>query len=362
MNFGIRLAEAGRLPDFLLRAAIRFRHRAVLQREDPGLAESKQDNLRQFIQTMKTAPVAPAPLESNQQHYEVPSNFFRQILGPRLKYSACLWPEPELGRRPKVSQAESERILLSRAEEAMLELTADRASIRDGLSLLDLGCGWGSFSLWAAERFPNSPVMAVSNSKDQGQFIQDRAKEQGLENLRVMTADMNEFQPPKEAGPFDRIVSVEMFEHMGNWPKLLGRIAQWLTEDGLFFLHVFANREIAYPFRIGPDEWMSKHFFAGGMMPADSLALHLQHDLIVLDHWRISGLHYARTLDSWLSLLDSQPEVVRKILAVPYGTQQARIQLNRWRIFLMACSELFSYQKGNQWLVSHYLMSKRCTL
>ena len=359
VNLGLRLAESGRLPDWLLRAAIRTRHRKVLKHEDPGSAEAQQLALRDFIQTMKSSPVALVPGEANRQHYEVPPALFTEMLGPWLKYSGCLWPGEELGHRPDPARAAHERDKLREAEQAMLSLAAERAQIDDGMRILDLGCGWGSFTLWAAERYPRTTVVAVSNSNDQGDFIRTRAQGRGLTNVQVLTADMNHFQPPLDNGPYDRIVSVEMFEHMRNWPELMRRIASWLADQGLFFLHVFSHRDIVYPFKEGPTEWMSRHFFAGGIMPSDSLALHLQQDLIVQDHWRVSGLHYARTLDSWLALLDSRRDKVLDILAEVHGREQSMIQFNRWRMFLIACSELFGFRNGNEWLVSHYLMARR---
>ena len=359
MSLGIRLAENGRIPDRLLRRIIRLRHRAVLNREDPGTAEARQESLQAFLRDMQERPVAQAPLESKRQHYEVPPAFFEHILGPRLKYSACLWPEKELLRSPGSIEAASERELLARAEEDMLRLTAERAGIEDGMRILDLGCGWGAFSLWAAERFPRAQITAVSHSARQGAFIRNRAAEGHLDNVRAITADMNQFEPPRGSEPFDRIISVEMFEHMANWPKLLRRVAGWLKEDGLFFMHVFAHRELAYPFRQGPRDWMSKHFFSGGIMPSDSLLLHLQQDLTLRDHWRVNGRHYARTIDSWLSLLDSSRDTILEILSGAYGHELGALQLGRWRMFLLACSELFAFRKGNEWLVSHYLMSRR---
>lgn len=356
---GLHLAESGRLPDTLLRAAIRTRHRKVLKREDPGSAEARQQALRAFIQDMKTSPVALVPGEANRQHYEVPPALFAEMLGPRLKYSSCLWPEHELGHKPSGTEASRERVLLQRAEESMLALTAERAGLEDGMRILDLGCGWGSFTLWAASHFPRALVMAVSNSRDQGEFIRDRARNLGLINVQVLTADMNEFHPPPESSTFDRIVSVEMFEHMRNWPELLRRIAGWLSDQGLFFLHIFTHRDLVYPFREGPSEWMSRHFFSGGIMPSDALLLHLQEDLVLRDHWRVSGRHYARTLDSWLALLDASRVAALKILAGVHGPEQSRVWFNRWRLFLMACSELFGFHRGNEWLVSHYLMAKR---
>jgi cyclopropane-fatty-acyl-phospholipid synthase len=359
MSLGIRLAEAGLVPDPILRAGIRVRHREVLRREDPGSAEARQESLRAFIRSMAQSPVATAPLDSNRQHYEVPPKLFEEMLGPRLKYSACLWQESELGRVPKPSEAEREIGLLAQAEEDTLSLMASRAGLADGMRILELGCGWGSFSLRAAEHYPASRIYAVSNSKDQGDFIRKRASDKGLKNIQALTVDMNQFAPPDGAGPFDRVVSVEMFEHMRNWQELLGRIAGWLTDDGRFFMHIFVHRELAYLFREGPDEWMTRHFFAGGMMPSDSLLLHLQSDLVVRDHWRMSGRHYARTLNSWLALLDSRRGKALEILARVHSQDGAKTQLNRWRIFLMACAELFDLKGGSEWLVAHYLLSKR---
>ena len=359
MNLGIRLAEAGRIPDFFLRAAIRARHRAVLRREEPGTAEGRQESLRSFIRSLEDAPLAPAPRESNQQHYEVLPGLFELMLGPRLKYSACVWPSAELSRRPRATESEVEAARLARAEGETLALTARRAAVSDGMRILELGCGWGSFCLWAAENFPTAKIWAVSNSHDQGEFIRARARQRDLDNLQVLTADMNEFAPPAGAAPFDRIVSIEMFEHMRNWPELLRRIAGWLDDRGRFFMHVFSHREIAYLFREGADEWMAEHFFTGGMMPSDALLTHLQDDLVLEDHWRISGLHYARTLNSWLALLDARRGEALAVLREGYGSGQAELHLNRWRLFLLACAELFAFDSGNQWLVSHYRMAKR---
>jgi len=359
MSLGTYLAETGRLPDSFIRAAIRARHRAVLRREDPGSSEARQELVRTHLRSMAAGPIAAAPQASNQQHYEVPPRFFEIMLGPWMKYSACLWSEPELGRIPGPQAAERERTELQAAEERMLALSAERAGLQDGMRVLDLGCGWGSFTLWAAERFPNSCFWAVSNARDQGLHIREQAAKRGLSNVEALTADMNDFAPPAAAVPFDRIVSVEMFEHMRNWQALLARIASWLADGGHLFLHVFTHRELAYFFRSGPGHWMGELFFTGGMMPSDSLALHLQQALVLEDHWRVSGRHYARTLDAWLALLDASPEAARDCLAPGAGSVGPQRQLVRWRLFLMACSELFAFAGGDEWLVSQYLFSKR---
>jgi cyclopropane-fatty-acyl-phospholipid synthase len=240
----------------------------------------------------------------------------------------------------------------------MLALTAKRARLADGQRILDLGCGWGSFGLYAAQTYPGCSVLAVSNSATQGAYIRDRARELGLANIEVATADMNAFDPGDTA-PFDRVVSVEMFEHMRNWGELLRRISTWLAPSGKCFVHVFAHRELVYPFREGPGEWMSRYFFAGGVMPADALLLHLQRDMVVEDHWRVDGRHYARTLDSWLALLDGRRERIMSIMTETYGATEPAVWLQRWRMFMMACSELFGYRGGSEWLVSHYRLGKR---
>jgi cyclopropane-fatty-acyl-phospholipid synthase len=281
------------------------------------------------------------------------------MLGPRLKYSCCIWPADELGNKPGASEAELEFRLLDLAEEEMLKLYAKRADMKDGMNILELGCGWGSFCLWAAENYPESRIWAVSNSTGQGEFIRQKAKEKDLLNLTVLTEDMNEFSPPKEAGAFDRIVSIEMFEHMRNWQALLKRISNWLAPEGLFFLHIFVHRDLAYLFQEGPDQWMARHFFTGGMMPSANLLLYLQKDLEILDHWLVSGLHYARTLESWLALLDANQKACREVLRNDPNPESAKTLFNRWRIFLIACSELFGFDSGNQWLVAHYLMKNR---
>lgn len=363
MSFGIRLAESGLLPDSVLRTAIRQRHARVLEREDAGSAEGRQESLRGFMRTMAQSPVAITPEAANRQHYEVPPELFRLMLGPYLKYSACLWPDSELGSSPRGKEPDRERQVLAAAEEAMLALTADRAKLEDGQRILDLGCGWGSFSLWAARRYPKASILAVSNSAGQTAYIEQTARTLGLSNLRTHKSDMNEFTPPDGESSFDRVVSVEMFEHMRNWAELLRRVSGWLAQDGRLFVHVFAHRELAYPFRNEPGEWMSRHFFSGGMMPADSLMLHLQQDLILEDHWRLGGQHYARTLDSWLALLDSSRSAALDILAGAGQSngESARVRFNRWRLFLLACSELFAFKGGNEWLVSHYRLAPRRT-
>ncbi len=343
MSLPARIAETGLLPDALVRRAIRRRHAKTLAEVRQGDVESDTEVLRQLISELRQSPIALLTRRVNEQHYEVPPAFFRLVLGPRLKYSSGLW-------HPYTQS-------LVEAEDAMLALTCERARIEDGMEILELGCGWGSLSLYMAERYPRSRILAVSNSNGQREFIQERSAAMGLGNLEVVTADMNAFDTHQR---FHRVVSVEMFEHMRNWEKLLLHIAGWLRPEGRLFVHYFSHREVAYLFRSEDEaDWMGHHFFAGGMMPSDGLIQRFQHDLVVEDHWRVNGRHYQRTLEAWLDRLDAAREALLPILADVYGASKATVWLNRWRLFLLACSELFGYRNGNEWLVSHYLMKKR---
>jgi len=336
------LAERGLVPDSVIRAVIRrglHARLAALAGPPRALAERR----RAFLDAMRESPLALVPERANAQHYELPPAFFERVLGPRLKYSACLF---EPGIRS-----------LAEAEEAMLALTCERAGIEDGMRVLDLGCGWGSLSLWIAERHPRCRITAVSNSKLQGEFVRRRCAREGLEGVSVETADMNAFAAP---GRFDRVVSVEMFEHMRNWPLLLSRIASWLEPDGRLFAHFFCHRQHAYPYESeGGGNWMGRHFFTGGMMPADDLVLELQDDLRVEQRWRVDGRHYQRTAEAWLANLDAQRDAIAPLLADTYGADQARRWHGRWRLFFLACAELFGFEQGGEWWVSHVRFAPR---
>jgi cyclopropane-fatty-acyl-phospholipid synthase len=320
--------------------------RRLLRRRIAGLGlgdcAAQQERKRAFIARMDESPVAALPDLANEQHYEVPAGFFREVLGPRRKYSCCLWEEGVAS--------------LDRAEARSLEVTGARAGLGDGMRVLELGCGWGSVSLWAAERYPASSFTAVSNSHSQRRHIQGEASARGLRNLEVVTADMNDFATD---GRFDRILSVEMFEHMRNHRLLLERVHDWLLPGGRFFMHIFCHREMPYFFEDedGTD-WMSRHFFSGGMMPSDDLPLYFQQPLRLADRWRWSGRHYQRTLDAWLANMDRRRERVWPHLERTYGADAAALWWARWRIFFMACSELFGYDRGQQWWVGHYLFER----
>jgi cyclopropane-fatty-acyl-phospholipid synthase len=329
----IRLFEGAPLPDALRRAAVK----ALVGRARRTLAVAS--DVAAFAASMEGRPIAEHADAANTQHYELPAAFFENILGPRLKYSACLYP----------SGGES----LAEAEEFALAETCARAGIADGQDILELGCGWGSLSLWMAGAYPLARILSVSNSASQRAFIEDRARALGLGNLTVITADMNGFEPERR---FDRVVSVEMFEHMANWRALLSRIRAWLKVDGRLFLHVFSHRQKAYRFEASDEDWIGRYFFTGGLMPAHDLAATFPDLFRVEADWRWSGAHYARTARQWLDNFDRNGDVLRVVLRDTYG-DQAVLWRRRWRLFFLATEGLFGHDRGQTWGVSHHLLA-----
>jgi len=332
----IRMAEKGWIPDKAIRLGIR---QLLAKREAQELAALPP--LENYIQQLDASPIAVDTSAANDQHYELPPPYFQLALGPLLKYSCALY--------------ESENTSLAEAEIAMLELTCSRASLRDGDRILELGCGWGSLTLFMAEKFPGSRITAVSNSSGQRTHILAQASARRLSNVEVITADMNTFEPQ---GTFHRVVSVEMFEHMRNWRALFGRIHQWLIPGGTAFIHIFAHKTFRYIFETERDEdWMGRYFFTGGQMPSRDLLPAVCAPLLCTQEWAVNGVHYSRTLEDWLRLHDAQKSKVLEIFRSVYR-DDAALWFQRWRLFYMACSELFAFRGGHEWFVMHYLLQK----
>ena len=331
------------VPDPVIRHGIRRLLRQRLVDIEAGDCERASEIEKDFVDLMDRSEVAPVPHLANEQHYEVPPEFFGEVLGRHRKYSSCYWPDG-------ISDLDS-------AEAAGLRLTCQHAELADGMDILELGCGWGSLTLWMAEHYPNSNITGVSNSSSQRDYILAAARERGLNNVGVLTRDMNDFQIDQR---FDRVVSVEMFEHMRNYRALFSRIHDWLKQDGRFFMHIFCHRSTPYEFvDRGPGDWMSRHFFSGGIMPSDNLPLFFQDRLRLASRWRWSGEHYEKTANAWLANMDQRRDRVMPVLVKTYGEAEAARWWMRWRMFFMACAELFGHRGGQEWLVGHYLFKRQ---
>ena len=338
----IKLAENGLLPDILIRLGIK---RLCAQRliEATSIGQLEMDKRHSsWIDVLNKSPIALVPEKANEQHYEVPPNFFELVLGSNLKYSSGYWP--------------SGTLTLDQSEDEMLNLTCERAGLVDGQEILELGCGWGSLTLFMAKKFPNSKVTAVSNSNDQRGFIEKKCKKLGLKNIKVITVDMNDFSINKQ---FDRVISIEMFEHMRNYNQLLERVNGWLNQEGKLFVHIFSHEKIAYPFEDEDEgDWMAREFFSGGQMPSHRLLMSFPDKMKIEKDWRVEGTHYEKTSLAWLHKMDSNKGEVLELFSNTYGENEANKWFQRWRIFFMSCEVLFGFNKGNEWGVSHYLFKK----
>jgi cyclopropane-fatty-acyl-phospholipid synthase len=328
--------EGAPLPDPVRKAAIQV----LVSGARKQASAAGPDADAAFAGQMAERPIAEHTAAANEQHYEVPAAFFEACLGPRLKYSSCLY-EPD--------------DTLAQAEERALAETVAHAGLQDGQKVLELGCGWGSLSLWMAQQFPKSAITSVSNSASQGEFIRARAKAMGLTNLTIVTADMNDFQALAEGGAqFDRVVSVEMFEHMSNWRALLTKVRGWLKPDGRLFIHIFTHKTGPYRFDVEDEgDWIAQHFFAGGVMPSHGLMAQFPDLFTVEQDWRWRGTHYEKTALDWLENYDRNIAKIRPVLRAVYG-DNALLWHRRWRLFFLATAGLFGHRGGNEWGVSHY--------
>jgi cyclopropane-fatty-acyl-phospholipid synthase len=337
------LLQKDRIPDSLIRVGIRRLLKQRLRDERKGNVEAQQAHLMKLIGELKASPIAVNTAEANEQHYEVPTKFYQYCLGKHLKYSSGYW-------KPGVTH-------IDQSEEDMLTLTCERAELKDGQEVLELGCGWGSLSLFMAARYPSSRFTVVSNSRTQKEYIDEQARARKISNLTVLTVNINDF---KLEQTFDRVVSVEMFEHMRNYQKLMKLVADRLKPEGKLFVHIFTHRELAYKFEVVDEtDWMSKYFFTGGIMPSDDLLLYFNDHMSIEKHWHVSGLHYSKTSEAWLSNMDRNKAAIMPLFEDCYGKADALKWWVYWRIFFMACAELWAFNKGEEWIVSHYLFNKK---
>lgn len=337
------LLENNILPDFLIRIGIRRLLAQRLKDETKSNAFEQQKHFMELVSFLKVSPIAVNTHDANEQHYEVPTEFFQLVMGKHMKYSSGYWKDHS--------------VTFDQSEEDMLELTTERAELKDGMNILELGCGWGSLSLYMAKKYPNAKITGVSNSSTQKAYIDAEAKKRGLNNLTIITADMNTFTIDRKV---DRVVSVEMFEHMRNYEKLLEKVSSFLVDSGKLFVHIFTHKTFAYLFEVKDEtDWMSKYFFTGGIMPSDHLLLYFPNHVAIEQHWHVPGTHYNKTSEMWLKNMDAHEPEIRKIFAATYGESNVTKWWSYWRVFFMACAELWGFKNGEEWMVSHYLFKKK---
>jgi cyclopropane-fatty-acyl-phospholipid synthase len=338
-----KLLEKDLVPDFLIRIGIRRLLKQRLKDEKKESPEAQKKHLLNLIEELKNSPIAIETKAANEQHYEVPTQFYQYCLGKHLKYSSGFWKDG-------VNDIDT-------SEKDMLDITCERAELQNGQEVLELGCGWGSLSLFMSAKFPKSNFTVVSNSKTQKIYIDEQAKLRGINNLTVLTIDINNFNIDKK---FDRVVSVEMFEHLRNYKLLFNKIASLLKEDGKMFVHVFTHKIYAYKFEVLDDsDWMSKYFFTGGIMPSNDLFSYFNEDLKIVNQWLVNGMHYSKTSEAWLQNMDKHKAEIIPLFEKTYGKENATKWWVYWRIFYMACAELWGYNKGGEWMVVHYLFTKK---
>ena len=342
MNFD-KILTRDILPDSIIRFGIRKLLKERLRSEKKSSVEEQQKSFMNLIAQLTESPIAVNTPEANEQHYEVPTEFFKKVLGENLKYSCGYW--------------NSESTTLNESEEAMLKLTCERAGVSNNEEILELGCGWGSLTLYMASKFPDSKIIAVSNSRTQKEFIVNEAAKRGLKNITIITSDINAFQIDKK---FDRIVSVEMFEHVRNYSALFQKIENLLKPGGELFVHIFTHNKYAYLFEVKDDsDWMAKYFFTGGIMPSDHLLFYFTDNFQVKDHWIVNGTHYEKTANAWLANMDANKDSILKLFSLTYGESNKIKWWVYWRVFFMSCAELWGFKNGEEWFLSHYLFKKR---
>jgi cyclopropane-fatty-acyl-phospholipid synthase len=347
MEYAERLLERNAVPDWISRIGIRRLLAERIASESSPTIEADMRRKMAVVEELSSSTIAVEQEKANEQHYELPTEFFLKVLGPRLKYSSSYFESPDT--------------TLEAAENVMLRLYCQRAGLADGMCVLDLGCGWGSLTLYIAENYPKCSVTGMSNSWTQREFIEGRAREKGLSNVRVITADIATVKKLDNAPAyFDRIFSVEMFEHMTGYRSLLEKVSGWMKQESLLFVHIFCHAKYAYRFETeGASNWMGKYFFTGGVMPSDDLLHFFQSHLHIVDRWRVDGRHYAQTSECWLQNMDRNIAEIRPILRVTYGFSEAVKWESYWRVFFMSVAELFGYNNGGEWFVAHYLFSPR---